>query len=261
MENIQDTLISSIIHYEDELNEIKSIDEKSLEHNKEIYDYGQQLVLKNNFDENIALGFKLFIHRVLSAEVVNGVCPINIGKTICKQKIIDACEKHGLKHRICQKFSGLPVKFNKNGIKFTATFFKSGKINIVGLNNDAPEYLNRVVSTIKEYQLDLFGEQVMEHSTKRFANRVYAIKIPQLINLSNLQIFNYLPYWKNIKYNSQTFPGVRLKFDGFKSKALVFKTGSMILTGIVSLDCKKKLIIELLNCFSAYLCQKIIMNK
>ena len=93
----------------------------------------------------------------------------------------------------------------------------------------------------------------MANSTKRLANRVYAIKIPKLIDLSNLEIFNSLSTWKNIKYNSQTFPGVRLKFENFKSKALVFKTGSMILTGIISVDCKKKLLIELSSCLAEYI--------
>lgn len=213
-----------------------------------------------NFSSDLKKGLELFIHRVLVAQVVNGVCPINVGMAISKEKVIAACVKHNLEHRICQKFSGLPVKFDKDGVKFTATFFKSGKINVVGLSNDKPEYLNKVIQIIKEHQIDFFGVPLMDNSTKRLANRVYAIKIPKLIDLSNLEIFNSLSTWKNIKYNSQTFPGVRLKFENFKSKALVFKTGSMILTGIISFDCKKKLLVELSSCLAEYLSYSANIN-
>lgn len=227
---------------------------------QKLFSYVEELSKNYSFSEDIVNGLNLFVYRVLCAKVVNGVCPINIGVAISKEKVITACIKHNLPHRICQKFSGLPVKFNKEGMRFTATFFKSGKINVVGLSNDRPEYVNKVVEIIKEYELDFFGSHVMDQSTKRLANRVYAIKIPKLIDLSNLELFNELSTWKNIKYNSQTFPGVRLKFDNFKSKALVFKTGSMILTGIISVDCKKKLLVELLSCLAEYISCKSDIN-
>lgn len=236
-----------------ELNAARDIGDSFKSQNFDLFELVRGLKQKSNLTEAQKLGLELFIFRLMTSKVVNGVAPISTGVIIDLDRVVNACVKNNLKYRVCSKFSGVPVKFREDDLKFTATFFKSGKVNVVGLQNDEPSHLQRVVGVLQKYQIDFFGFRVLASSTKRLANRVYAISIPKVLDLSNLQIFNTLSGWKNIKYNSQTFPGVRLKFENFRSKALLFKTGSIIVTGVISRHCKEQLLKELVLMLSEYL--------
>ena len=202
--------------------------------------------------------FDLLIYRLLNYKIVNGVAPLATGTSIDLNKIELACKKHKLSYLRYPKFSGLRVKFDyKNeeniDLNFTGLFFKSGKINLIGLKEDTPEYLKSVTDLLSLYQVDMFGAPILKNCTKRIANRVYSLKIPALIDLSQLHLFNRIKSWKNIKYNSEAFPGAVIKFNSFKSRALCFRTGSIIITGIVSTNCKKNVLLELIEIICEYL--------
>ena len=201
----------------------------------------------------IKLSLGLFTHRFMTYQIVNGVAPIKTGIRIDKNKVIEGCIKNNLNYRKHEKFSGIPVIFNEEGIKFTAVFFKSGSINLIGLSGDSLDFLEKVIKILKKYELDLLGTSIVQYATKRVSNRVYALSIPKTINLTYLHLFNELSIWKNIKYNSQSFPGVIQKFQSHKSKALFFKTGSVIVTGITSTLCKVDICKEMVNSLGEYL--------
>ncbi len=206
-----------------------------------------------NLTENQVIGLKLLFYRVLRSQIVNGVCPVDTGSPLDITKLIEGCEKNKLNYKKYQKFTGLKVRFDEPNVNFTALFFKSGKINCVGLKNDTEEYVNQILNTFKKYQMDLFDVQTFTNSIKKIANRVLSIKIPSLIPLNKLIYFNELSNWRDIKYNSQSFPGVIFRNENFKSKVIFFRTGSSIFTGITS-KVKKLLVLKsFLETLSAYL--------
>lgn len=220
---------------------------------KHYFEYKDESIKGKNLSQLEIKALDLLINRYLNARIVNAVAPITTGEKIDHLRIIAACKKNDLPFIVHPKFSGLPVKFNTPKIKFTAVFFKSGKVNIIGLGNDKPDHLNLVIEELSKYQLDFFETPVFDNCTKRLANRVYAVSIPKIINLKELHLFNQVKEWKNIKYNSQSFPGVTIKFQNFKSKALFFKTGSVIFTGIISDNCKYSVLTQFIDTLIEYL--------
>lgn len=233
--------------------ELEKIDPSVWEGFKDVIEKKDKICEKYNISEEIKQIFNLFIYRLLNYPIVNGVAPLSLGRPINIERVQEGCKKNNLQYLKYPKFSGLSVKFKEKNTKFTAIFFASGKVNLIGLKKDTPDHLKKIVEVLSKYEVDLFGELVLNQSTKRFANRVYSLKIPSIIDLSHLYLFNSLSKWKDIKYNSEAFPGAVIKFKQFKSKALCFRTGSIIITGIVSNTCKKQVLLQLIQIICEYL--------
>lgn len=236
--------------------ELKKLDPSDLLPHKDIVEKKNEYCKIYKIDPKITRMFDLFIHRLMSYKVVNGVAPLSTGLIIDLNRIKQACEKNNIPFKTYNKFSGMSVKFVGPDLKFTGLFFKSGKINLIGLKGDTLDYLKKVVDLLKKYQMDMFGVPVFDQCTKRVANRVYSLKIPAIVDLSKIYLFNQLTSWKNVKYNSEAFPGAVIRFKNFRSKALCFRTGSVIITGIVSTNCKRQVLLQLIKILCEYLALK-----
>lgn len=242
---------------EEEIILSENLNPEYLQNNQKII--GQVRSIAENYslttEEKKALDLLTF--RFITANIVNAVAPITIGKPIDIKRVVETCKKHNLEYKLHSKFSGVPVRF-VNNISFTAVFFKSGKINVIGLEEDTPEYLKEVVNVIAKYQDDFFEPGInVRDCPKRLANRVYAVSIPKVIQLNKLRLFTQLKNWVNIKYCSQGFPGVTIKFTEYKSKILFFKTGSSIISGVTSEHCKEHILKE----FITILCEYMALSK
>jgi len=229
------------------------------EENPQLYEHTLGLIEKFNLNDGQSFALRKFINDLFTFEVVNIVAPINILRAIDKDRIQTACIKHDLPYKRFPKFSGLPVTFHMNcGSTFTGIFFKTGKINIVGLKKGGLKGLDEVIAVLKRYEKDFFGETgVLDQSLRRIANRVYSLKISSFIDLSNLSLFCNLYDWRNIKYHGETFPGAVLKFEDILVKILFFKTGSMIAAGVSSTQVK----IQLSKKIPLVLCDFIVAKR
>jgi len=221
-----------------------------LEHRKVL-----EKVLSKITSKRVKAGLLLFFYRVLNQKIVNGVAPITLYQFIDLQKLAQFCESHSFKYKKYTKFTGVPVKYeDKTGLKFTAVFFKTGKINLVGLQDDSPAHLDRICKILKVFEAPLFeGRPIFDVSNIRFANRVLSVKIPKLLNVSKLNYFNKVSYWRNIKYHSEAFPGAVFKFTEHQAKVIVFKTGSTIFTGITSKACLRDIATQFIQVLTEFI--------
>ena len=215
---------------------------------------------KKDLSQEESKGLQLLAYRILVSKIVNGVQPIYLNCPLDMASVKAAAIQHGINVTSYPKFTGVKLRIDEieaqsqRRIKFTALIFKSGKVNCVGIKDNHPEYLQAVKRCFSKYQKLLMPQlKTFEMDTENLVNSVLSIKIPKAIPLNHLTLFNNLPEWRNIKYNSQLFPGAILKCEHSNAKIIFFTTGSSIYTGVSSGTRRKQLLKDFLSVLHAYL--------
>lgn len=196
-------------------------------------------VLKNS---NVAVdqykGLALLSERILRSRPVNQVFTISLGSKINMNHVLENAKKHELDIKTYPKFTGVRLKIRQqlgeHELIYTLMFFRSGKINCLGIRKSEDAYVDSVKLHAKKQIQNLVGPLKNTPIAEEFTlvNRVLSVKIPALINLKHLYLFNELKNWRNIKYNNQLFPGVIAKNEQSKVRINFFSTGSAIFTGV-----------------------------
>lgn len=192
--------------------------------------------------EDLSKGLVVLCERILESRAVNQVYTINVGHPIDSAALILNARRYQLDVKDYHKFTGIRIKIRQIqagvSVKYTLMIFRSGKINCLGVNNSGQEYLSLVKSNARkqiERLVSVFEEPKPDF---KLVNCVLSVKIPLLINLQHLYLFNSLKDWRNIKYNNQLFPGVIVKIRGSRIRINFFSTGSAIFTGIKDDECR-----------------------
>ena len=208
----------------------------------------------NNKEE--AKGLILLAERVITASPVNYVFTIDTKMKLNVAQIVERAQKERYDVKSYSKFTGVRLKINelkgKYNLKYTLMFFKSGKINCLGIKERTLEQIDLILADAKRkisFLVRGLSEEEFSESFK-LVNCVLSVKIPKSIDLKHLYLFNELKKWKNIKYNNQLFPGVITKPENLKVRINFFCTGSAIFTGVKDYQCRiesLKIFLTLIN--------------
>lgn len=210
-------------------------------------------------------GLFLLAQRILKEEPVNHVYTINLGAKLEVPKIIEKAKELNYNLKTYGKFTGVRLKVNEDigGIqqKYTLMFFRSGKVNCLGIGHPQEYFRKKARQNAKEKIRALIPDLNLKEITDfDLVNSVLSVKVPHYINLKHLHLFNLLDSWRGIKYNNQLFPGVIARPPNIRMRINFFSTGSAIFTGLKNKDKKieaAKIFLELLY---SYLLKILSLN-
>lgn len=207
------------------------------------------------FDDETCGAFKRLAENLMECKVVNTVCPLYIARKIDIVALYENALKNKMDVKKHSKFTGISIKHKYGDFLFTAIYFKSGNINLVGMRTDDPSKIDEIIQFLRKNLSILINESIPESIDlkRKIANRVISSKIPSIIKLDHLHLLSKTSYWRYTKYHDAIFPGAILRNNLNKVTCLFFKSGAIILTGIINSKVLYETIIILIERLAQYL--------
>jgi len=125
--------------------------------------------------------------KITGLKLANVVITIILKEKIERSNLIVYLQTTTLIYKVPLSFSGISVKLNHKNCKITAIFFSSGKILLVGLNQESIQQLDIFIKQVGDIVENLNSNAIKD---VKISNKVYKI----LLNKNNLFLYACIIY-------------------------------------------------------------------